>query len=270
MGWAPAFLLLPLAALGSCNAVQPKPLCKAQPAEYAAKYVLQGTAPASCTDGVLPGEILHMQQYRPSEPNGTWSIAIEPQSVIDAIAEADEAMVAVTRTPDPAGEYSLGKYAANEPGDDDMCLARTMSVTQVAVAAIPADPAATPPTDAVPARNFKYTWSNVTMMVTALSNAVYFGADLERQEDDCVVKYKVSAVSPAVFCGDGKREIIAATGMTEIEDDPTTGKPNPEACQAVQGSGLNPTIEYVCDASEDGMHGTHLCLVKDQFPALKK
>jgi hypothetical protein len=263
-------------AVGGCNAVQPKPVCKAQPADYAAKYVVQGSPPAMCADQVLTGEILHVQYYRAQydDPNGAASVAIQPQSVADAIAAGEGAKVAVTTTPDPGGEYSLGRYAANEPGDDNMCLAKTMSVTQVAVAAIPADPNAMPPTEAVPARSLKYTWSNLTMMVTALSNAVYFGADLERQEDDCVIKYKVSAVNPPVFCGDGKKESIDEAGKPVTEDDPTTGKPNPEACRTIddmgtviQGSGLNPTIDYVCDASDDGLHGTHLCLVKDQFPA---
>jgi hypothetical protein len=257
----PSLSLLPILVVHGCSAVQPKPQCKAQPADYAAKYVVQGAPQGACDDRVPGAEVLHVQYYRATleDPNQAATIGIEPASVEAAIAAGDEAMVMVKSD----SEFSLGRYQSTEPGDDDICLARTMSETSVMVAEIPADPMAMPPVEGAPAKSLDYKWSNVAMLTIASSNAVYFGADLVRREDDCTVTYKVSAVSPAVFCGDGKD----AMGMP----DPTTGKPDATACDSsIQGTGLNQSIDYVCDASADDMSGSHLCLPKDQFPALKR
>jgi hypothetical protein len=264
----PITFLLAVAVLNSCNAVQPKPACKAQPAQYAAKYVLQGTAPAACEGKIVAAEVLNLQYYRSKldDPNGVPSIAIEPQSVHDAVSEGEEAKVMVTST-----EYSLGKYATSEPGDDDLCVAKSMSDTHIVIAEIPGDPMAVPPTETIEARDITYKWSNIKMMVTPLSNAVYFGADLTRIDGGCTATYKVTAVSPAVFCGDGVATVKDEMGNPKEEPDPTTGKPNQEACNAtIQGTGLNQSLDYVCDATPDGMEGSHLCLVKGEFPALKK
>jgi hypothetical protein len=259
------FLSFTLVAVAACDAVQPKPACKAQPAEYAAKYVMTGTPMGMCQDKILTGEILNVQQYRenPNKGDQPFSIAIEPQSVLDAVAQGQMAMAIVAG----AGktEFSIGKYGSYEPADNGICEAATMSETVVMVPELPGDPSAMPPVDPTPARTLHYKWSNVKVLVTPLSNAVYFGADLLRTDDDCIVSYKVSAVSPAVFCGDGTAKDDKGMDVP----DPTTGKPNPDACKSVQGSGLNPYIDYTCDASADGMSGTHLCLPRDQFPTVR-
>jgi hypothetical protein len=268
LSWSVVALL----AAGSCNAVQPKPLCKVQPADYAAKYVMTGSQ-GMCDDKLLTGELLHLQYYRTSyDSSAPASVGIEPDSIHAAVSEGEEAKVIVKADK----EFSLGQYATVEPGDDNLCVASTMSETVVAVAEIPGDPAAMPPTETIAARDLRYKWSNLKMMVTPLSNAVYFGADLVRKDGDCIVNYKVSAVSPAKPCGDGVKEktdehgmpVKDAQGNVVTEPDPTTGKPDPKACEAVQGSGLNPYIDYLCDASPDGMHGSHLCVPKGDFPAL--
>jgi hypothetical protein len=70
-----------------------------------------------------------------------------------------------------------------------------------------------------------------------------------------------------MMCGDQKD----ANGKTvDPVADPFSGKPVPEACDAtVQGVGLDPDLTYKCDASDDGMSGTHLCLPMQDFPKTK-
>jgi hypothetical protein len=272
---AHALSLLTLAtAVGSCEAIQPKPLCKARPAEYAAKYFAQGTPSGACAAKKITGEVLHLQYYLPKrdDPNDLPKIAIEPASVVAAIEAGEEAEVDVTAEP----EYSLGKFSSVRPGDDDLCVAKSLADTSVSVPAITADPAKM--RAAAPAKKLVYTWSNVKMTVTPVSNAIHFGADLVRKDGDCSITYKVSAVYPALYCGDGVKPkvdddgkpVLDDMGKPEMEPDPTTGKPDPEACEPVQGSGLSPDLVYECDASPDGKTGTHLCVPKDNFPSLKK
>jgi hypothetical protein len=264
-------LMVALLAGAGCSAVQPKPQCKAQPATYAARYTVDGPPPMGmCADAVLAGEVLNLQYYRskPEDTSATPSVAIEPQSIADAVAEGTEAKVMVN-----AKEYSLGKYASVEPDDNDICEAKTMSDTTMMVPEIPANTMATPPVDAIPARDIAYKWSNLRMLVRPTSNAVYFGADLQRKDGDCVIKYKVTAVSPAVFCGDAVKPVLDENGVQKKDDkgnlltepDPENGNADPNACKPIQGSGLNPLINYTCDIDDKGV-GTHLCLPKDNFP----
>jgi hypothetical protein len=262
------------AAVGSCDAVQPKPLCKPRPSKYAAKYFSQGNLPAACAAKKMTGELLYLQYYLPKrdDPKDLPKIAIEPASVVKALEAGEEAGVDVKAEP----EYSLGKFSSVRPGDDDMCFAKTLADTSVSVPAIPADPAKM--RAAAPATSLTYTWSNVKMIVHPLSNGIHFGADLVRKDGDCSITYKVSAVYPAVYCGDGTKPkvdddgkpVVDAMGKPVLTDDPTKGKAKPDGCDPVQGSGLSPDITYDCDISADGKSGTHLCLPKDQFPSLKK
>jgi hypothetical protein len=252
----PLTSLLGIVALGSCSAVQPKPQCKAQPAEYSARYFMQGTPAGMCEGKVLKGEVLHLQYYRSKldDPNGTPSLAIEPASVLDAL-DGDKEHTGV--------EFSQGRYTAVEPDDNDQCLAPKLSDTSITAGDT----------------KLTYTWSNVRMIVTPLHNASVFGADLVRKDGDCTVTYKVSAVYPAVFCGtatkvvtgdDGKPVIDEMTMMPKIEPDPEHGVPDPMLCGAIEGNQISPDMVLECDASSDGMMGTHLCLPKTEFPSLKK
>jgi hypothetical protein len=224
-------------ALG-CEATQPAPYCRVQQDQYAARYTVQGTPPAACAGKVLAGEILHLQYYRaaPTDPAGLTSVAIEPDSVFHAVKEM---MATVT------SEYSIGKYTTVNPGDDDRCRVPTFSETSIMMG-----------TTLV-----SYAWSNLEMIVTAVSNGIHFGADLVRKEGDCTLTYKVSAVNPALHCGDG----VDMMG----HPDPTTGKPNPKLCEPVQGSGLSPDLGYQCVTTPDAMGSNHLCLPAGAFPSLK-
>jgi hypothetical protein len=229
---------LAAAALGSCEATQPRPYCRVQQDQYAARYIMQGTPQGNCTGKILTGEILNLQYYRalPNDPMGTTSVAIAPASVVEAAMGMGTPM---------GTEFSLGKYTTVNPGDDNLCTAPTFTETNLTVGST----------------RLSYAWSNLQMIVTPVSNGIHFGADLVRKDGDCTVTYKVSAVNPALHCGDGVDQMGHA--------DPSTGKPVATACEAKQGSGLSPELQYECDATPDGAGGTHLCLPARAFPSRK-
>jgi hypothetical protein len=264
---AKSLSLVALLAATSCGkATQPKPQCKAQQEEYAARYFeVAGSRSAMCTDDdILAGEVLFLQYYR-SDLAGIPKLAIEPSSFADAIAAGQEHQVDVKAEP----EYSIGTFKDVFPDDKDICAAPKLADSTLEVAAIPPDP--TMPDDkGSPAVSLKYTWANVQILTKPLSNAVHFGADLERTTGACTVKYKVSAIYPVIHCGDGMKPVLddmgKPTGM--MEPDPESGNPDPTACEpsevgADHGSGLSPELVYECEAS------TLLCLPKKKFPAFK-
>jgi hypothetical protein len=221
---------LAVAALGSCDATQPRPYCRVQQDAYAARYIMQSMQGA-CAGKVLTSEVLHLTYYRAplTEAGGTVSVAIQPDSVLSAIDGL---------TASAGMEYSIGKFTTINPGDDDLCKVPTMAETSITT----------------PMARLSYTWSNFQLVVTPVSNAIHFGADLVRKDGDCTVTYKVSAVNPALHCGDG-------TDMMG-HPDPTTGNPNQKACEFSQGSGLSPDLAYTCDA-------TLLCIPAKEFPSRK-
>jgi hypothetical protein len=229
---------LAAAALVSCEATQPKPFCRVRQDAYAARYTMQSMQGA-CTGKVLAGEIIHLQYYRtaPNDPAGaSTSIAIEPESVAEAVKGTAGAT---------GMEYSLGKFTTVNPGDDDLCRAPTLSETSIVAGAT----------------RLSYAWSNIEMKVTPDSNAIHFGADLVRKDGDCTVTYKVSAINPALHCGDGRNQMG--------EPDPTTGNPSQALCEPVQGSGLSPELAYTCASTPDSTGTNHLCLPAKAFPSYK-
>ena len=243
--------LVSLLALVGCDATQPRPLCRAQQSKYAARYTVTGTPSAGCEGKVLTGEILNLQYYRPkqNEPNGTPSVAIEADSVFQAVQAAAKMMMATQ-----GQEFSQGPFDGYEPAADDICRAAQLSETNITAG----------PTQ------LGYKWSNLQMLVKPLANSTHFGADLVRRDGACTVPYKVSAAYPAVYCGTGTKTVMNEMGMMVTEPDPTTGRPDPKLCEAVTGNGINPDFDLVCDASADGMSGTHLCVPRNDFPSLRK
>ena len=229
-------------ASAGCEATQPRPLCRAQANTYAARYTMQGTPQGACEGKILTGEVLHLQLYRApiADEGGTASVAIQAQSVIDALAGTMSLISAPT-------EYSLGKYSTVEPDPENLCKVPTLTETSVTAGTA----------------RLSYAWSNVRMLVTPASNAIHFGADLVRKDGDCTVSYQVSAAYPTVPCGDG----LDSMG----HPDPTVGKPNPAICdtERTKDKGLSPALSWACDASADGTSGTHLCLPNKPFPAFK-
>jgi hypothetical protein len=268
---AKSLSLVVLLAASSCGkATQPKPQCKAQQEEYAARYFeVDGSRTGTCTDDdVFEGEPLFLQYYKTDPVSGIPKIAIEPASFADAIAVGEEHKVDVKAEP----EYSIGKFNDVFPDDNDICLAPKLEDSSLEVAEVPADPMAMPPVEGVPAVSLKYKWSNLKMLTKPLSNAIHFGADLERTSGACTIKYKVSAIYPVIPCGNGTKPVLddmgnPIPGMTE--PDPSTGDPDPAACEpsevgAAHGSGLSPELTYECNKA------TLLCLPSKAFPAYKK
>jgi hypothetical protein len=243
--------------LGSCDAVQPRPRCKVRSEDYAARYALQGTPTGMCDGKILTGEILHLGYYRDAKDyaEGLPSVAIESASVAEAAADL---------TMHDNTEYGIGKFTSTATNDADICKAPVLSEHTFTKDMV----------------KLGYKWSNFQIIVKATSNAQHFGADLTRTDGDCVADYKVTASSPAVFCGDGTKPVLDEMGnpvlddmgKPKVEDDPTTGKPVAEKCGngPTDDFGLSPDLVWFCDASADGMTGTHLCLPKNDFPALGK
>jgi hypothetical protein len=284
---AASLSLATVLAFGGCKAVQPVPQCKAQSSDYAAKYtnpkLVSGDA-ATCK--AITGEVLHVQYYRtlPDDPNPLPSIGIEPAAVGDVLGAADDRNSKDEAMPDVAHvetrkEFSVARYTDINPDDKDICSAPTFKgETAIDVAMIPPAPDNCPAEpDPIDPIKLSYEWSALKMMVTPLSNAVYFGAKLKRTEGDCVFTYDVTAVNPVVGCGTAKTKVVEENkagmcvpklddmGMQVEEDDAFSGDQDPEKCNPkIQGAGLNTDLTYSCDKD------TYLCLPEQNFPELAK
>jgi hypothetical protein len=279
--------LASLFALGSCTAVQPKPQCKAQTGDYAAKYTLVDMA-GTCDDKILTGETISVQYYGVGRDAASAKpkLGLLATRVAEALATGDEhgAEVTVdpvytTETKDETGKVvmtysstaSLGPFASVFPNDKDVCTIKDAGSASAKVADIPADMTAMPPTEEIPGIDLTYTWTNLNMLVTPTSNAVYFGANLELQDGDCKANYKVTAISPAVGC-EGQMdttEIDPMTMMPVVDPDTGetaqvgTGMPDPDACVPSDDNGLNVDIDYECDAH------SFLCVPANDYPQKK-
>jgi hypothetical protein len=243
-----AAVLSPL-ALG-CDAVQPRPPCRAQMQKYAAKYTVVGTPRGNCTGKLPTAEVLNMQYYRtkPNDNSVAPTLAIEAQSVFDAATEARKMMTAVNGT-----EYAQGSFAGYEPDDNNICRAATLTESNVTIGP----------------KKWVYKWSNVEFITQPLMNSIHFGGDLTRTEDDCSVDLKVSAIYPVIYCGTGKKIEMGEDGKPHEVADPTTGPPDPKLCDPVPGNNVHPDLALTCDASPDGKTGSHLCVAAKPFPSLK-
>jgi hypothetical protein len=241
-------LLSPLAL--SCDAVQPRPPCRAQMQKYAAKYTMVGSPRGNCAGKIPSAELVNMQYYRakPDDPSVAPSLAIEPQAVFDAVTEAKEMMMTPVGT-----EYAIGSFSAYEPDANDICKADTLTESKVTIGP----------------KSWGYKWSNVQFITKPLMNSIHFGADLTRTEDDCSVDLKVSAIYPAIYCGTGKKMEMGEDGKEHEVDDPTTGPPDNKLCDPVPGNNVHPDLALTCDASADGLSGSHLCVAAKAFPSLR-
>jgi hypothetical protein len=260
-----------------CNAIQPKPQCKAQTGDYAARYTMDGDPVGDCDGKVMTGEVLTLQYYSPKrEGNDKPKLAIIPTDLAEHLAVADEAGVAVTTDPDfkqPMGAPStgaVGPFSSVFPDDKNICLIKDMGSYKANVALIPKDPM-DPMAEDTPPVDQEDAWTNLRMVVTPTSNAVYFGADLERRDGTCTVKYKVTAVSPVTNCAETKdtTEIDPMT-MEPLKDPDTgetvqvpTGKTDESKCEPSDDNGLNVDIAYECDAN------TFLCVPANDYPKMK-
>jgi hypothetical protein len=195
-------------------------------------------------------EVLNMQYYRikPNDNSVAPTLAIEAQTVFDAVTEAQEKMTPVSGT-----EYATGSFAGYEPDDKDICKAGMLSESTVTIGQ----------------KKYGYKWSNVEFITKPLMNSIHFGADLTRTEDGCSVDLKVAAIYPVIYCGTGKKMEMDEEGKLHEVDDPTTGPPDPKLCDPVPGNNVHPDLALTCDASADGKSGSHLCVAAKAFPSLR-
>jgi hypothetical protein len=277
--------LVGMLALGGCTAVQPKPECKAQTGDYAARYTLVDMS-TMCEGKILTGETISVQYYGVGrDANGKPKLGILASRAAAALALGDEHGADSTVTPDtyvtvtpgtpdmPDGmKYtttaSLGPFASKFPNDKNICSIGDLGMASVQVPAIPEDKMADPPFDGAEAIDLAYTWTNLNMLVTPTSNAVYFGADLELKDGECTATYKVTAISPAVSCEKQMDELDPITKEPVLDPDghPVqvgSGEPDDEACEPSDDNGLNVDIDYECDAK------SFLCVPANDYPMMK-
>ena len=245
-----ALALAPL-ALG-CDAVQPRPSCRAQMQRYVATYTVTGSPRGNCAGKIPTAELVNMQFYRTkaNDPSVAPSLGIEAQVVFEAATAAQKEMppVQVNGT-----LYSQGDFAGYEPDENDRCKAATLSEAMVTIGM----------------KKWGFKWSNVEFIAKPTMNSIHFGADLTRTEDDCSVDLKVSAFYPPVYCGTGTKQVPDGKGGMMTVPDPTTGPPDNKKCDPVPGNGIHPDLALTCDASADGLTGSHLCVAAKAFPSLK-
>jgi hypothetical protein len=252
---AVSLALAPLAL--SCDATQPRPPCRAQMQKYVAKYTVVGQTQGNCMGKLPTAELVNMQYYRtkPNDMNVAPILAIEPQAVFDAVTEAGKKMPPVPVDTAGTKEYAIGPFNDYQPDENNRCLAPDLAESKVAIQG---------------GKSWSYKWTNVEFITQPLMNSIHFGADLVRKEDDCTATLKVSAFYPAIYCGTGKKIEMDDKGMPHEVDDPTTGKPDNTKCDAVPGNNVHPDLALTCDASADGLTGSHLCVAAKPFPSLNK
>lgn len=200
-------IMLGLGLTTSCT--QPVPNCTSAHGAFAAEYTLVDGDPES-TCGQLPGDVLGIQTYfQTGGPRGTPDyenarVAIRAQSLGERIAEAEARGVIHGDQTFHAGN-ALGSFTAGFPDDAGFCMAEDFEAAQVSLPELPEmldDPStdADEAKSAQPATHIRYRWSDARFVVSADAQGTQFEADLEYQQDDCVAKYHVVGLYPAVGC----------------------------------------------------------------------
>jgi hypothetical protein len=232
---APLVPALAITLLVACD--QPTPRCNVAHGPFWAKYTLV-SGEGACA--MLTGEQLDVQSYyaprsktdkRPDYD--AVSIAIQPSTIGAALANA-----AGLAEPDPDDTaYALGRIVTTRPEADGFCRAPSLSAARLRLPSVPehaVDMCTTAPE--APAYDIQYELSNVRIYYTPAAIGTQFEADLTYTQDDCVARYKVSAVFPAISC--------AATQTTETPD---TGEPDTSDAGAEDSdAGMAPATEAEC------------------------
>ena len=264
------------AALLGCE--QPEPRCNVAHGSFWAQYKLV-EGEGACSE--LPGELLDVQSYyaqrsatdkRPDYD--AVSIAIQPGNITAALGNA-----AGIEEPDAEDvAYSIGRIGTSQPGADGFCRADKLSAATLRLPAVPEhsiDECNTAPE--APAYNIKYEFSRVRIYYTPSAIGTQFEADLTYTQDDCVAKYHVTAVYPAVPCGATPAVdagVVADAGPVEQEEPAADGGvacppapppgPDPEPDVALcERSKINPDFALSCDPA------TMMCVLANPSPSLK-
>ena len=190
----------------SCDAIQPRPPCRAQMQKYAAKYTMVGSPTGNCAGKIPTAEVLNMQYYRtkPNDNSVAPTLAIEAQSVFDAVTEAKEKMTAVTRHGVRHGlvrRVRAGRQRHLQGGHADR-VDRHHRGEEVRLQ--------------VEQRRVHHQAADELDPLRRRSGP--HRGRLQRH-------LKVSAIYPAIYCGTGKKMEPDGMGGTHLVDDPPPARP---------------------------------------------
>jgi hypothetical protein len=156
--------------------------------------------------------------------------------------------------------YALGDWATSVATDDNFCTVKDPNAIEQDLAYVPAVPPTLPDggggSEAVPALNVKYEWSNVRFYNTPAAPGTQLIADLTLTRTQglpdggagtpCTTQYKAVGLWPAVSCEDADHML----DETLCYADPAKGR--------ASGSGIGPDLLTRCDPVLK-----HCVLVKD-------
>ncbi|MEY4578328.1 MAG: hypothetical protein RL701_3031 [Pseudomonadota bacterium] len=220
---------------------QPSPKCNVAHGAFAAKYTLE-SGEGACAE--LHGEVLYLQSYyaqRSRQDNrpdlDKTSIAIAPGSIVDALAGAGDIQPGVEDVP-----YALGVFTTKEPDDNTDCIAPRLTAATLHLGPLPAADECTE----APTYNLRYEFSHVRVRYSASEIGTRFYADLSYTDGDCTAKYRVTALYPAVACGQDPEEPPAEEPTEAVSDD-DAGTPDPGAeCPPSEPAPAAPVDETKC------------------------
>jgi hypothetical protein len=270
-------------ALLGCE--QPELRCNVAHGSFWAKYTLV-EGQGACAE--LTGEQLDVQSYyaqrsatdkRPDYD--AVSIAIQPYGITAALGNA--AGLAEADSEDVS--YGIGRIGTAKPGADGFCRADKLSAATLRLPAVPEHPideCTTAPE--APAYDIKYEFSRVRVYYTPSAIGTQFEADLTYTQDECVAKYRVTAVYPMASCGavpEVDAGVIADAGAAPADagppdaaapeadggvvcPPPPAAGPDPVADDsACENAGINPDFALSCDPV------SLMCVLARPSPSLK-
>lgn len=294
---------LGIAALGamalSCGG-QPAFECTVTHGSFAARYTLV-EASGECQPRA--GEVIGVGQYE--RRNGDQLEFGEGTLVLQAESMASAAFASALTDPNlDHALYAAGKYDSAQPRNG-LCTVPTLSPAILELPEYepgpepapsdddgdePPEPDGCEPALPEPALYLEYEWSNVKVRVSAAEPGQRFSAELATIQNGCTARYDVTAVFPAVYCGEPAVPpescddrtpcargtcVDGACVQTCSDEQPCaegtcmTGQcllPNDDLCAAKAdpaagrplGSGINPDFSVEC--ARDLM----LCVLKDE------
>jgi hypothetical protein len=241
---------------------------------------------------MLSGEQINVQSYlaprsktdkRPDYD--AVSIAIQPMTITAALGNA--AGLAEPQEDDVA--YGIGRFVTTKADEDGFCRADKLAAARLHLPTVPEHPldmCTTAPE--APALNVSYEFSQVRVYYTPAAIGTQLEAELTYTQNDCVAKYKVSAVFPAVPCGvtpASDAGAPAADGGTSTQDasapdadaadagsadagvacpPPAPAGPAPTPDDSLcENAGINPDFAVRCDPVQ------LMCVLKKPAPSLK-
>jgi hypothetical protein len=280
-------VMLAISTLSACD--QPAPHCNVAHGSFWGKYSLV-SGEGACA--MLTGEQLDVQSYYAQRSKtdkrpdyDAVSIAIQPKTITDAIGNA--AGIADPEADDVA--YAMGRFVTTKPEGDGFCRADKLEAARLHLPVVAEHPLDMCTSAAkAPAYNISYEFSRVRVYYTPAAIGTQFEADLTYTQDDCVAKYKVSALFPVVSCAatadsadagaalaadggdDASADAAAAAADAGTADAacpapaPAAAGPEPTADAALcENAGINPDFAVSCDPVQ------MVCVLKKSAPSLK-